>query len=257
MTNKRLQQFFILLGIVFAVSCDIAHASGLPEIEAAILSNDYANARTLAEEVIGQNPAKEQLLLARYYLGLSLLNLEKYPESQEEFQKILAATPGDKLYDKARLGTIDSIYLQGEYDKALAEAQDLLKTRPHSESMSLIYLKIARASYKLSQWKEARKYLRKIIKEFPNSPENHIARQLTAEKRYFAVQVGSFKDRQRAIKLMRELYKRGEYAYIVETIANDGARFYRVRAGRLSRLDHAESLKTKLSDLGYPARIYP
>ena len=136
-------------------------------------------------------------------------------------------------------------------------ANELLKKGPRSEIESLVYLKLARANLKLSRWEEAQKYLKKIIKDFPQSPESHLAKQLLEEKQYFTVQVGAFLDRDKAETLTVDLKDKGEYAYIIETMDSSGRQFYRVRVGQLAVLDEANKLSQKLSSLGYPAQVYP
>ena len=123
---------------------------------------------------------------------MSWLYQGKYGEARQLFQKILDESPGLKLSDQAKLSIVDSYYMAGDYPEALSRAQNLLKERPNSEFLSLIYLKIARAHLRLAEWDEAQKILNKIAGNFSDSLEAHIAKQLLEEKQYFAVQVGSF-----------------------------------------------------------------
>lgn len=230
---------------------------GLSDIAAAIIQKDFAKAEGLAQEFISRRPSQEELDEALYYWGLSQLNLEKYSASRKKFLQLIKNSPEKELRDKAYLGVIDSYYFQGRYVPAIRHAEKLLKLSPQSESLSLIYLKLARANLKLSNWAKAQDYLQKIINGFPQSLENHLAKQLLEEKQYFAVQLGSFVDRNRAESLMEELQSRGEYTYILETIDHTQKKFYRVRVGQLSTLKEAERLKVKLARFGYPTRIYP
>ena len=147
--------------------------------------------------------------------------------------------------------------MEGFYTDALNTAKKLLKKSPYSSFLSLIYFKIAGADLKLMRWEEAHDFLNKIIKEFPQSPEAPIAKQLLEEKQYFAVQVGSFLDKSRAITLIDDLKGSGQYAYVVETTSPDGQAYYRVRVGQISSLNDAESLKKRLDKLGYSTLIYP
>ena len=110
---------------------------------------------------------------------------------------------------------------------------------------------------KLMRWEEAHEFLSKIVKEFPQSPEAPVAKQLLEEKQYCAVQVGSFLDKGRAITLIDDLKGSGQYAYVVETTSSDGQVYYRVRVGQMSSLNDAEALKKRLDKLGYPTLIYP
>lgn len=232
-------------------------AAILPDLETAILEKDYEKADQLASKFLADSPDSPEAPEARYYLGLSQLYQTQFAEARASFQKVLASRPNAALKGKATLGIIDAFLMGGDYEDALREAQNLERQDPNAAFMGLIYLKIARANLRLTNWAEARQYLEKITSQFPDSFEAHIAKQLLEEQQYFAVQVGSFLDRQRAEGLMNQLQQEGEYTYIVETADREGNVFYRVRVGQFSNLDQAEELKKKLSKVGYPTRIYP
>lgn len=249
-------KYFLAAMLLFS-STGTAAATSLSEIETAILKEDYSKAENLANEYLAQNPSAPDKNQVLYFGGLSQLYQKDFGRARATFEMILAAKPETHLADKVEVGIIDSIYVSGDYKQVLTRAQDLLDRRPDSEFISLIYLKMARANLKLSNWTEAKKYLNKIVDDCPNSVEFYTAKQLLEEKQYFAVQVGAFLERARAEKLAQELQKRGEYAYIVETLDKDKHKFYRVRIGQFAELENAESMEQKLSSLGYPTRIYP
>lgn len=242
--------------LVILLLCGFSHVR-LIDIQTAIIQEDYSMAESLAQEYIQTKPAQEHLHEALYYLGLSRLRLAHYPQARETFQQLQSVTVKGTLYDKASIGLVDTFLFNEHYPEALAEAKKILSKSPHSEFLSLIYLKIARANLKLANWKEAQHYLRKITNEFPESLEAHTARQLLEEKQYFAVQIGAFLDRKLAERLTDELKDKGEYAYIVETTDKDGVQFFRVRVGKFASLKEAIDLKSRLSKLGYPTSIYP
>ena len=151
----------------------------------------------------------------------------------------------------------DSYYLDEKYLQAEDVINQLLKISPKSQYLSLIYLKAARVNLRLANWDKAYNFLNRIVSKYPKSLEYYSAKQLLEEKRYFTVQVGSFLEKKRAEKLTDELKQKKEYAYIVETIDRSGKKFYRVRVGQLSVLNEAKKLREKLSQEGYPSRIYP
>lgn len=229
----------------------------IKDIETAIIKQDYEQAKQMATQLLLTEPVGNGHDEIRYYLGLCDLRLGRYTQARETFTDLINKKIKGTLRDKAYLGLFDSYYIDGRYEKAYHNINRLLKVSPDSEFLSLIYLKLARANLKLARWHKARKYLNKIIDEFPGSLEMHVARQLLDEKQYFAVQVGAFIDRERAEKLTRKLQKKGEYAYIVETVDQQNRKFYRVRIGQVALLDRARKLKSKLSKEGYPTQIYP
>ena len=247
---------FVYFLIIYFCFAPFAQAA-LSDIEAAVMEKDYEQARSMAKQFLKDNADSPQRVNAEYYLGLSQLRLKQYTEARKAFAIVMQASPDQDLYDKAGLGMIESLYMPGFYKDALKEGEALLRRSPQSQSKSLIYLKIARTNLKLMRWQKAKEYLQKILAEFPQSFEAPIAQNLLEEKEYFTVQVGSFLDKERAIRLMEELKKRDQYAYTVETISPEGKTFYRVRVGQLTSLGDAQTLESDLTKLGYPTLIYP
>ena len=238
--------------------CGMAQSyAALPDIEAAVMNKNYAQARDLASQIIKDSNNAQDRLEAHYYYGLAQLRLGQYSDARAAFQIVMDTHPPQDTYDKAALSQIEGFYMAGYYTDALDAAKQLLTKSPHSSFLSLIYLKLAGSDLKLMRWEDANTFLNKIISEFPQSPEAPIAKQLVEEKQYFAVQVGSFLDKGRALALIDDLKGSGQYSYVVETTAPDGQKYYRVRVGQMSSLSQAEDLKKRLDKLGYPTLIYP
>jgi TolA-binding protein len=246
-----------LLMISMLMIMGSAAYAALPDIEAAVMNKDYTTAKALASDVIKNSNDASQRTEAQYYYGLAQLRLGQYADARQAFRAVMDAHPSQDVYDKAALSLTEGFYMEGQYTDALATAKELLSRSPHSAFLSLIYFKIAGADLKLMRWEDAHAFLTKITQEFPQSPEAPIAKQLLEEKQYFAVQVGSFLDKSRALALIDDLKGNGQYAYVVEATGSDGQTYYRVRVGQMSSLNDAESLKERLDKLGYPTLIYP
>jgi len=212
----------LLLCFVMMGSAVIQAYASLPDIEAAVMNKNYAQARELASQVLKDSNDPAQRTEAQYYYGLAQLRLGQYADARSAFQAVMDTHPSQDTYDKAALSLTEGFYMAGLYTDALDTANQLYKQSPHSSFLSLIYFKIAGADLKLMRWEDAHEYLNKIINEFPQSPEAPIAKQLLGEKQYFAVQVGSFLDKGRALTLIDDLKGSGQYAYVVETTAPDG-----------------------------------
>jgi tetratricopeptide (TPR) repeat protein len=247
----------LFLSFVLMAGGHLLAYAAMPEIEAAVMNKDYAQARNLASQIIKDSNNPAQRTEAQYYYGLAQLRLGQYADARSAFQAVMDTHPSQDIYDKAALSLIEGFYMDGLYSDALDTANHLLKKSPYSSFLSLIYFKIAGADLKLMRWEDANKFLNKIISEFPQSPEAPIAKQLLEEKQYFAVQVGAFLDKGRALTLIDDLKGSGQYAYVIETTASDGQKYYRVRVGQMSSLESAEALKKQLEKLGYPTLIYP
>ncbi len=253
MRTKWLLIVAILVGSI-AVQ---AHAS-IVDLEASFMRKDYTQTQQIGESMLSSGELTEpERLEVEYFLGMSEFRLGEISPAIKRFQRIIKSEPEVDLRDKAYIGLFDAYYHQERYRKAWKTIKELINESPRSHYSSLIYLKAGRVNIKLSNWKLAKYYLNEIVDRFPNSFEYHTAKQLLEEKQYFAVQVGAFVERDRAEQVMQALQQRGEYAYIVETMDRDNTRFYRVRVGQMGLLRKAERLKSKLSKLGYPTRIYP
>jgi len=266
--DKRFISFYFLFLLFFAWTLpektmgeqsSLAGVTSAPllEIETALLREEYEIAKNLAADLLNQNFDSKTSFKARYYLGLSELRLGEYPEAAETFISLMKESTEPSLRDRVYLSLCDAYFLMEEYEQAFETGQQLLRLNSKSDYLSLLYLKMAKVSLKLAHWQEAREYLNKIIHSFPDSLEVPIAQQLLDEKQYFAVQVGSFAERDRAEELVAQLREKEEYAYIIETENAQKEKFYRVRVGELASLQQAQELKVKLADQGYPTQIYP
>lgn len=229
----------------------------IKDVETAFMEDNFDQAKTVAQNLLEEEQNAKLRDELQFYIGLCDLRLGDFQAARSAFGPLTKLDQNIKVRDKAYLGLFDAYYIDGDYAQALDVIKKLKKISPDSEFASLIYLKLARVHLKLAKWIKARKYLRKITDDYPNSMEAHVAKQLLEEEQYFAVQVGAFIDRQRAEKLTDELKRKGEYAYVVETVDQRNRTFYRVRVGQLVRLENAEQLKVKLSKDGYPTQIYP
>ena len=248
--------FSIIFLIVFYSSSAYC-APSLIDIQTAFIKHKYSKVQSLSEKFLSKNSSTKESYQVRYYLGMSLLNLNNYFEAERIFESMIQSDVPLVLKDKARLGLFDSLYFQDLYPKAESVINSMLKDSNDSQFLSLVYLKAARVNMRLSNWEKAYEYLELIIKEFPGSLEVFYAKQLLQEKNYYTVQVGSFVDRNHAFKLVNELNMKEKYAFIVESSDRNNKTFYRVRVGQLSLLNDAKKLSKELSDEGYPTKIYP
>ena len=254
---KRTISTFLIISFVLCPAALFAQNNGISDLEATIIQEDYKKANDMAKDLLKAKLSGNDFSQVEYYLALSYLRLGDYAQAYDVFKKVVGERPATELYEKAYIGVIDALYMQGYYENALKETLGLMSRHPKSEMMGLMYLQAARSNLKLARWSKAKEFLQKILKEYPESFENRVATQLLEEKQYFTVQVGAFTEQPRAERLVKELIQRKEYAYIVETKSPDGKLFFRVRVGQMTALNDAQALESKLSGLGYPTRIYP
>lgn len=251
---KQIYSAFLIFAIVLVANS--AQALLVSNIEEAILEQDFHKVSILAKEMLTDELASADQERVEYFLGLAHLRSNEPKEAMALFKKLAKRAEDTALRERAYLGLFEIYYNDGQHKRALQVVNKLLKKSKNSELRSLFYLKAARVHLKLSEWAKARKYLEKIIDDYPESLELNIAQQLLEEDQYFTVQVGAFLEKDRAIKVMEDLLRKDQYAYIVQT-RDENKTFYRVRVGQITQLKQAQTLKSRLSRLGYPTRIFP
>lgn len=251
------KSFVVFLAFLFSFVLCCSALAELSDIRNAVLDGDYAQVKQLCEDFLYSDHVETERQEAFYFLGLSGLYLGHYKEARGSFKQASEPMMNKDLSDQAFLGIVSSYYLEGKYRMSLRWAHDFLRKRPDSNFLSTAYLKIARANLKLSHFRPAQRYLEKILKEFNDSLDAFVAKQLLEERAFFTVQVGAFLDADRAHRLVEELRFQGEYAFIVQTTDRHGRIFYRVRVGEVSSLSSARRTEERLAGFGYPTIIYP
>lgn len=264
LSRRRMQylttSFFLLPTAYCLLFVPLANAADTPtltDVQALFMDKDYAQAKDAAVRLAAQTKNSQERSEAFYYAGVSELWLGQYASARDSLKQVIKAKPSSDVSDRASLALMDTYYMEGDYKNSLQKAEDFLKDNSSSEFLSAVYLKVARCHFKLANWKRGREYLQKVVQKYPNSLERFYVDQLLQESQFFAVQVGSFTDRYSAEKLAGELNGKGEYAYIVEAVSQAGKKIYRVRVGKLQQFNEAQKLETRLSQLGYPTKIYP
>lgn len=246
----------LLVASIIIFTCQPTFAS-LNDLESAIITQDFQAAKQTAVDLLKGDLKRGESAQVKFYLALSHLMLEEFEPAKVIFKEIIDEPLEEQLRDRAYLGLFNVYYLNEDYKEALKIVNKVYELSPNSTFLSMIYLKMARVNLKLTNWRKARTYLKKVIDDFPNSVEVHAAKQLLQERQYFAVQVGAFLERKFAEKQVEDLRRKNEYAYIVETMDKDNVTFYRVRVGQMTLLDDARELKNRLAQEGYPTQIYP
>ncbi len=257
MSKKKIHQKISMVAAFLLLTLYGFSASDLLEIKKEITRKKYNQALSLIDIGLEGSPDKVQEKWLRYYQGLSFLRLMDYDQAKRIFNGLMEKSLKGVIRDKVFLGLLDAHFLNEEYELALTVGTQLLRKNSDSNFLSLIYLKLGRTNMKLANWQDAHKYLQMVVIQFPDSLEYDLAVQFLEEQQYFAVQVGSFSNTESAQNLVDELNQKGEYAYLVESTGREKKKYYRVRVGKMSRLAEAKVLESKLSNAGYPTRIYP
>lgn len=246
----------IALGLILAFWALQAEAA-LVDVKSAVMYGNYQQAQDLAEDIMNTSQAGYVYDEAYYFLGVSHLKKKEYFQAQTAFDDLINRNPLGSIRDRAYLGLFDAYYLTEDYQQSFTVAEEFLQYYSNSQFLSSMYFRMARANFKLGFWDEGYQYLQKIVNYFPNSFDYPTAQQFLNEKPYYAVQVGAYKDRSRAQQQVDDLKRKGEDAYLVETVDQNNARFYRVRVGQLTHLPDADQLREHLAQEGFLTQIYP
>jgi tol-pal system protein YbgF len=106
------------------------------------------------------------------YLDLSRGN---YDLALQGFQAYLTLYPNGELSDNAQYWIGETYYSKGEYKKALDEFNKIITNYSRSKKMAAALLKCGFCSIKLNDLTSARKFLKSVIQDFPNSEEARLA----------------------------------------------------------------------------------
>ena len=96
-----------------------------------------------------------------------------------------------------------------------------------------------------------------VIEEPEKLPEKVVSLNPSAsETGMWAVQLGSFSDKQNAEKLAAGLRKQG-FAAFLSKLAKDGGELHRVRIGPQRNRESAETMAARLSKVGHKGQVVP
>ena len=194
----------------------------------------------------------------------------------------------------ADLAEIQSAFLKGEYATVLAQTRARLSSSPVSSEDELLYLQGVSA-FKLQEPDLAKESLDRLSNQFPQSPrqveakialaqvlsvlgdraeairileklrleekaapfEPQIREVLASLKEFsYSVQVGAFRTQENAMRLRKELERRGYDAFINKA-ESTGEVFYRVRVGHFQEKQDAEAQTKKIHSEGFPGHVVP
>lgn len=254
---NKLKKIFSAL-LFFSFLAPASYVSGdMIQLEKLFLEGRYEKAISEADDLIGSRSRQRDEV---YYLkGLSELKLQRFGEARRSFQNILDRYPGSGRAFDAYVGMGDSYILEDRASSALKEYEEASRRFPRDNNIVTVYSRMSDCYAKLGDKAKEEEYSQKSrgIK-VPTIPETvtHTKDVPRGETGYISVQVGSFKNKKNAEKMVRKLSREGFEAY-VEIPAGSGDKLYRVKAGRLQSLQSADALESKLKARGYATKICP
>lgn len=263
-SNPHWNQFQTRIGIGGLVICNlllgifnIAYALDLGKVKFNFISGDYKQVISECEKILAGAGHSKEIDELYYLLGLGYLKEGNFPRAADIFNIILKDFPKSAFKDEAMLGLGDTYLLREQYAQAQKYYHELINNNPRSKLLALVYFRLSLCAGKSSDTQLAKEYLDKLKRDFPLSPEARLDRDLYSfPDFYYTVQVGSFLSAVNAKNLAGELNRKGYAAYIEEMNSQDKIA-YRVRAGKLRLRKEAEELADKLTQEGYPVRVFP
>lgn len=229
----------------------------LDQIHLSIIKGEYGAAEDACDGILAHSRDDNLKDSALFYKGIALLARAEFDEARVAFGELLLKYPNSKLTERARLGIGDSYLLDGDYEAALKEYTELASKVPHTDWTGTVYYRIAETLKNLDRDDSAAVVMEKLNREWPGALATKQAnRVIELERVIYTVQVGSFLNRDNAIRLCNKLQKIGHEAYILDM--EEGARhYYRVRVGHVDSKGKAEGLASKLARQGWTTKIFP
>jgi tetratricopeptide (TPR) repeat protein len=249
----------LFISCFFSVNLAKCFALDLKKIRVYFLNQDYKQAITEGEKLLGQPGHAEKGIEELYYLlGLSYLKEENYLRASDIFEIILKEYKNSPLKEQAELGLADTFFLRNDFPRAQSGYQQFVIAYSGSRFLPLVYSRLSQCASKLGNIQEAKGYQAKLTSGSRLDPEvNYDLAYYSLNADYYSVQVGSFSQEANAKNLIQKLTSLGYQAYIEETGASIKEKGFRVRVGKFASRKEAVDTEAKLIQQGYPTRICP
>lgn len=153
-----------------------------------INENDTASEQSLVIETtsdIGQNGeinSEEKLInpqeAEKYYRSaFKLLKESQYDQALLAFKSFLKDYPDSAFSSNAQYWIGEANYVMQNYEIAINEYQALLNTYPNSQKISHALLKIGYSYAELSNIADAKKILKEVIRQYPDTTVSRLANE--------------------------------------------------------------------------------
>jgi len=256
-----------ILIFVLAQSSSAVSPASFSVIEKYFLEGKYNAVISETEELIGSGSGRKDEL---YYIkGLSELKANRFGAAKTSFNYIISNYSWSKKVFDARLGLGDSYFLEGDNTGALNVYNDIAGRYPSDKNISMVYSRLSLCYARTGARARADAYYNMVKEKAPlsfearsapavapsiqSSPARNAPSPIAGADRY-SVQVGSFKNKRNADKLVKKLAARGYESY-VEIPVFSGDKFYRVRVGKFSSKEATSKTASRLESEGYRVKV--
>ena len=224
---KKSALWVLALLLALAGTAQARSKSSYESIMERFLAGDFAQSekRAAAFHPRSGDTRAEEVSLIR---ALSLMKLGRFEEARPILEKLAASALSTEVRAQAAYSLGDSYYFGND--------------RAHADV-----------------------YYRKAVESYPEHGEAEQVRHLIGlsspyhqggveETVLYSVQVGSFSRRRNAERLLNKLTRNRYDAYISP---EEASKYFRVRVGRLTDPQDAQTLSDRLKKDGYPTKIFP
>jgi len=250
--------FLAPLAVFFCLSFGWAEGLAPGDVEKLFLEGKYEKVISEADRLIDSKSYGREAL---YYLkGLSQLKLNKFSEARASFKEAVSRYPRSKTAFDASVGIGDAYFLEGKMSEAVSSYNEVLNGYPNDRNISVVRSKLNDCYQRMGLSNKTSKAATVSAVSKPAgaisniTPRNVAPTSAAASLNYLSVQIGSFKNRNNADRLSRDLAAKG-YDSHVEAVSDAKGSFYRVKIGRCASRSEAERLESQLRTSGYSTKI--
>lgn len=242
--------FTVLIIPLFLTAQDIDEAIRL------FNSFQFDRAKQIFEEII-EDENNPRIAESFYYMGRLLVS----PDSALlYYNRVINNYPGSRYADISYLEIAKIDIAREKYKNAITTLNELLRKFPDTavKDEMLFWLGVAHISS--GQKEQGIHFLETLKTSFPRSVWSERAAQIipttTGEitDQYFTIQIGSYRNKVNAQKLVEELQNKGLNAKIVEALVK-GNTYYRVWVGQFNTLEAAKAYSHILDSLGIKGNV--
>jgi len=169
-----------------------------------------------------------------YIMGLSELKLNKFADARKNFSHIIAKYPRSNRMFDSKLGIADSYLLEGNRGKAIGLYEEMLTRFPDDKDIEIV---------------------RDRLEEYKGEASAKMDRPRYAGRMSSGtVQVGVFKNRVNAERLVKKLSREGYEGY-AEPSSDLSRRLYKVKVRNPASTEDLKDLAARLKADGYETKI--
>lgn len=203
---------------------------------------------TAALQMDSTGPAAAE---AYYLRGLTRLKRRQTRQAEADFLCAVALAKRKDLKADCHVCLGSIAYGRGNFEGAYEHYRASAKHLPPVSPSDRVLYRLGESAQRLGKWREGRKYLGKVIRDFPHSETARLARKRVGYD-FFTIQAGAFRKRAGVRSRLADLRRAGLAA---RSTANSDLQI--VYVGKYSDFELARASLDKVKQVVPDARIVP